>query len=258
MGASTPSPRPAPQVQAAPAPGVPKYLLPPRGAVAGVAAVASPAPRAAVAAGTVPLWDLQRSLMSLGDSLSANLGKVLKPSTAFGAAVHRMLRAALLDADVYREASANTSRTTEAAAVAAASLACVACGTSFLAILSSLNLMFLLTLLAVQAIFFVAFVVGAALLAPYVVGKKLEALALGRSLAYAQSVGVLGIVPVVGPFFTLWRLATMTAAIKDGGGVPGGKAALLMVVGIVCGVVATRWLAPIVLGTAGGWGGLVL
>ncbi|MCO5296830.1 MAG: hypothetical protein M9921_08230 [Fimbriimonadaceae bacterium] len=232
--------------------------MPPRGAVASVAA-ASPAPRAAVAAaGTVPLWELQRSLMGLGDTLSVNLGKVLKPSTAFGATVHRMLRAALLDADVYREAAANASRTTEAAAVAAASLACVACGTSFLAILSSLNLMFLLTLLAVQAIFFVAFVVGAALLAPYVVGKKQDALALGRSLAYAQSVGVLGIVPVVGPFFTLWRLVTMTVAIKDGAGVPGGKAALLMVVGIVCGIVAVRLLAPIVLGTAGGWGGLVL
>lgn len=250
MGPVAPDPRPPTT------PGVPKYLLPPRGAVA------SPSPgsaQGAVAGGAaVPLWDLQRSLMALGDSLGASLGKVVRPSSATGAAAHRMLRAALLDANVYREVAKDPARTSEAATVAAVSLACVACGTSFVAIVTSLNVMFLLTLLAVQAIFFAAFVAGATLLAPTVIGKRLDALALGRPLAYAQSVGVLGIVPVVGPFFTLWRLATMTVAIKDGAGVPGPKAALLMVVGIVCGVIAVRMLAPLVLGTAGTWGGGVL
>lgn len=192
--------------------------------------------------------------MGTAESLSTSLGRSLPSTSGFGGAVHRMLRAALLDANVYRETSGNPSRTAEAAGVAGVSLLCIATGPAIFTLISSLNVAFILTLLGVQALFLAAFVAGAALLSPTIASKKVDPLGLFRPIAYAQSVGILAIVPVVGPFIAMWRLVTMTAAIKDATDVETGKAVMLLVAGFVCGLLAVKVLGPILFGSVGGWG----
>lgn len=165
-----------------------------------------------------------------------------------------MLRAALLDAHVYRETSGNASRTAEAAGVASVSLLCIATGPAIFTLISSFNVALILSLLGIQALFLAAFVAGAALLAPAVASKKIDPVGLFRPIGYAQSVGILAIVPVLGPFLALWRLVTMTAAIKDAADVETGKAVMLLVAGFVCGLLAVKVFGPILFGSVGGWG----
>jgi len=188
-----------------------------------------------------------------GREYAALLHKSVPPTSQIGKILDLSIRATFLDPEVYSLAVRDQKQTTEAAIVAGVSIFCASVGPALLTLLTgNINLGWMIGLLLVQVAGFAAFVFGASLAAPSVAGIKVEPVALFRSVAWAQAVGVLGILPVVGSLISLWRIPTTVVSVRDGLKIDITKAIILCVIGAVCGAIASTLMSPIVFGLIGG------
>jgi hypothetical protein len=78
-----------------------------------------------------------------------------------------------------------------------------------------------------------------------VVNTKLNFGQLLRGLAYAQSPGILAIIPVLGVLLSLWRLVTTIVAIREISGSDLVKSGLLLLVGVVAMIAISALLSPL-------------
>jgi len=188
-----------------------------------------------------------------GREYAALIHKSVPPTSQVGKILDLSIRATFLDPDVYSQAVKDQQQTTEAAIVAAVSIFCASAGPALLSMLTgNINLGWMIGLLLVQVAGFAAFVFGASLAAPSVAGIKVDPVALFRSVAWAQAVGVLGILPVVGSLISLWRIPTTVVSVRDGLKIDITKAIILCVIGAVCGAIASTLVSTIVFGLIGG------
>ncbi len=228
---------------AATTPGVRKsYLDPPTAAEATAAATtATVAPTAAPGA----LWDLQNKLQPTMAKVVASVSKWAPPESNIGRPIHRMVKAVFLDAATFQETAADAKLNVEAGICLILSLLAVTVGPAITGIMfGRLELSWLIALLAVQLLASAAFVAGVAYCAPYIIGRALEPLAVMRPVAYAQSPGLFGFIPVVGSLLSLWRIPTTVVAIKDSVQCDTAKAITLLIVGVVCGSITSALLGP--------------
>lgn len=250
----------------APAPPAPAVgnLPPPPGApriapAGPTAAPSAPVVGAAPYAPYGPTDAAPGSIVARGRDFAAAAAKSVPPNTAFGQIVQRAIRVTFLDPDAYHELAAKPSLNGEAALVAVASLASVAVGPSLFASLTGgASFSWILPLLAIQVVSMIGYVVCAAAASASVIGTKLDYGVVFRTSAYAQAVGILGIVPAVGSLLALWRVVTMTTALRVVGRCDVGKAIVLLIVGGIGGAVASMVLSPVISGMLGGPGGFRL
>ena len=83
-------------------------------------------------------------------------------------------------------------------------------------------------------------IMAISLLSQSIVGRKIEPMVFFRLIAYCSAVGVVMVVPVVGPFLTLWLLASTTVALKEVTSQDIGKSVILVIIGAVGGGVAYK------------------
>ncbi|MCW5942261.1 MAG: zinc-ribbon domain-containing protein [Fimbriimonadaceae bacterium] len=197
------------------------------------------------------------SIVARGREFAAAAARSVPTTGPLGKVLQRAIRATFLDPDAYHEVAANPTLNGEAALLAVVALVSVAVGPALLSALGGLNLTWLLSLVLVQAVALAAFVAAVGAASNSIVGTKLDYGVVFRTTAYAQAVGVLGLVPVVGQLMGLWRLATMTIALKTIGRCETGKAITLLIVGGIGGAVASAVVTPIVWNLVGGTGGFM-
>lgn len=80
-----------------------------------------------------------------------------------------------------------------------------------------------------------------------IVGRKLTLGQLFRGLSYAQSPGLLAIIPVIGQLAGLWRLPTTLVALRDMAATTLGKAFGLLLVGALASMLVMMMLLPMVM-----------
>ncbi|MBI4875733.1 MAG: hypothetical protein HY822_13950 [Acidobacteria bacterium] len=237
-----PPPYQPPPYQAVPPPNyyAPPQAAPAYGAPAGGGLPASPQP-----------WDFQVTVAGYGENLARSLG-MAKPGAPMGL-LEMMLRGAFLDGRVYRQAALDEGGNGAAILALALPFILSAVGSTLLGSLFSFGVLgrYMLVMMTITAVVgilatVVALVVMSAL-SQAIVGWKLGFGQIFRALAYAQSPGVLGIIPVLGALLGLWRIPTSLVAIREISAADGGKSAILLIVGGVASVVAGLALSPLLL-----------
>ena len=226
------------------------YLDPPPGhqATSSPQFAAATAPSAPIAG----LWKLQIDLQPRADRACEIASKWAPPGSTFANPVRRMVRAAFLDANTFQETTSDSNATTEAGVCALIPLVAVAVGPAILGMLvGQVALNWLFIQVAFQAVSLAGFVAGAAYSASFIIGRKVDPLSLFRPIAYAQSAGVLGFIPIIGSILSLWRIVTTLAAIKDSVGCDTGKAIALLIVGAISGSIATAIIYPVLIKSMG-------
>jgi hypothetical protein len=187
-----------------------------------------------------------------GDGIVGSLG-LAKPGMPMGF-LEMFVRGAFLDGRVYRQAALDANGNNGAILALAIPFLASAVGSSLLGLAFTLGRAFgLYTLYAMTVSFAIGilstvaalFVMAA--LSQSITGWKLAFGQIFRALAYAQSPGVFGIVPVIGWLLALWRLPTSLAAIREISGGDTGKAAILLIIGAVASVVLGLVLSPLLL-----------
>jgi len=162
-----------------------------------------------------------------------------------------MIRGAFLDKAVYRRAAADANGNTNAI-IAVIIPALAGLVGSWLLTSHYLFLARGLTLLAVSAVIGLVALVASiwlmAALSQAVVKRKLDFGQLFRGLAYAQSPGVLAIIPIVGPLLSLWRIVTSLFAVRDISGSDLVKSAVLLVIGLIGSIAIGAILSPLLIG----------
>jgi hypothetical protein len=195
-------------------------------------------------------WDFQVSTAGIGDNLARSMG-LGKPGMPMGW-LEMMVRGAFLDGRVYRQAALDVNGNGGAILALVTPVVASAIGSSLLSFGSMRFLgayfAFTMVVTAVIGVFSMVVALGAmSALSQSITGWKLGFGQILRALAYAQSPGVLGIIPVLGWLFGLWRIPTSLAAIREIGGGDTGKAAILLLIGGVASVVLALVLSPLLL-----------
>lgn len=219
-----------------------------------VAAAAAPTP-AAPRGPAPPLppapapWDLQLKVSAQSDAVvRAVQGAGLRGDTTYGRMAERMIRAALLDPKAYRDAAQDEAGTTLAfQAVALVYVAMQVSGLLFGRSLTLSSIVTIATMIAAQLVSFTAGVFLISWAAPKIAKVPLTFGQLFRPLAYAQSPGLLGLVPGIGQLLSLWQLATTVAALREVTACDAAKAVVLMLIGFVGSLVAAAVVTPIAL-----------
>ena len=193
-------------------------------------------------------------MASTGENIARSMG-LAKPGMPMGF-LEMMVRGAFLEARVYRQAALDVNGNGAAIMAILCPFIASAIGSALLSSMFTFRLggffgayaLFSMVVGAVIGVFslVVALFVMAAL-SQSIVGWKLSFGQLFRALAYAQSPGVLGIIPFLGWIFGLWRIPTSLVAIREISGADGGKSAILLIIGAVASVVLALILSPILL-----------
>jgi hypothetical protein len=152
----------------------------------------------------------------------------------------RMIRASLLDKQIYCELAGNPALDSESLQVTAIWIVLGSAGGLFLALsmASGLSLMSLIIPCVTQAVAWLARVWVVQMTATNWLKINVPTRPLFRAMTYAQSAAALGIIPVVGPLLGLWALVPNTAAVRDVTGADTGKAVVLVAAGLVGGMIA--------------------
>jgi hypothetical protein len=161
-----------------------------------------------------------------------------------------MIRGMLLDQNAYRAAAEDEKGNNDAAIAAGIVFLAGALGPylmtmsfgSFLSIGSIIGL----TVVGIGAFLAGIYAVSAASMP--VAQVRLSFGQIFRPLAYAQSIGVLSFIPVVGMLLGLWRLVTSVAAVRAIAGCDVVKAIILLLIGFVASFVVSLVAAPLVIG----------
>ncbi len=154
----------------------------------------------------------------------------------------------MLDPTVYREAAADESDTTGAAIAIGVTVIAGTIGSIFstLSFYGRSPLLFLV-MTVIQIASFLLAVAAVARAAKSVAAVHLSFGQLFRPLAYAQAIGILGIIAPLAILAGLWRLVTSVAAIRGVAGCDTGKAIVLLLVGFVVTFVAGLMATPILM-----------
>jgi hypothetical protein len=166
--------------------------------------------------------------------------------------LEKMIRGAFLDGAVYRQAAAD--RNGNGSALIAILIPAIA------GMLGSLALTYhfvfmgrgILTLLVATIIGVLALLAAIgimAVLSQPILHHKLDFGQLFRGLAYAQSAGVLTIIPVLGTLLGLWRILASLVAVREISGSDVGRSAALLIVGLISTIVIGLVLSPLLLST---------
>lgn len=189
---------------------------------------------------------IEGQIRGFGDRLVQSWG-LSKPGAPAGF-LELLVRAAFLDGAAYRQAAAD--KTGNGAALLALFLPVLAgwLGAALMD-LGSIDLMGLGTLamlfgLAARLIVYVLAIGIMALLSFAVLQTKLSFGELFRALAYAQSPGILTVIPVLGSLLGLWRLCTTVVAIREISGADLIRSAILLAIGVV-GMIALNVLLAV-------------
>ncbi|MCX7934403.1 MAG: zinc-ribbon domain-containing protein [Planctomycetota bacterium] len=223
---SAPPPRTFPQPP--PAPGM--VPPPPLPAAAGVGPTASNLPPPAAP------WDFQTKLKPTADSLVQSLQGIFPANTSAGKIAERMVRGALADPQVYRQAAEDETQNQEAmiaiavAALASAALPCL--------ILGGFSPFRMLALAIAQAASFAASIGIIHFLSPQILGCRLTFYQTLRSLAYAIAPLILSFVPLIGQIVGLWCIVTVVCALRAVSGCDAVKAAIALIFGGIGGAIA--------------------
>jgi hypothetical protein len=161
-----------------------------------------------------------------------------------------MIRGAFLDGAVYRQAAADTGGNRNALIallipVAAGILGGWLATAHYYYITGSRGTLLLLVSALIGLVAAVASIGIMAVCSQAVVHRKLNFGQLFRALAYAQSPGVLTVIPVVGWLLGLYRILTSLVAVREISGSDVVKSALLLVVGLIGCVVIGLMLSPL-------------
>jgi hypothetical protein len=154
----------------------------------------------------------------------------------------RILRCLFLDGEAYRAISREKSMTTESCVMAAVGLISAQYGGFVIAaILTRSSLKPVAIPLLVLAAAFLAFAYTASLLSKPITGCHVDSKPMIRAVGYAQSAGLLGLIPIVGLWLSLWLIATTTIAVKAATGAGWRRTALL----VLCSGAATYGAAKV-------------
>lgn len=162
-----------------------------------------------------------------------------------------MIRAAMLDGGVAREAAADLNGNGKALTALLVALAVpvgvgLIFGSSYM--MSAAGLTITVVTLAISI---AASLVSLALMSATskaIVGRRIGFGELFRGLAYAQSPALLTFLPVIGMIANLWRLPTTMVAVRDLSGSTLGRAFGLLLVGALASIILMLMLSPILIG----------
>ena len=192
-----------------------------------------------------PPWSWQPGVIAYGDKAAVSLG-LSKPGAPMGM-LEMMVRGAFLDPRVYRQAALDQNGNGAAATALGLTFLSAILGGYLISFslpgFSSIG--FIAASVVLQVLSLTAAIGVMAALSQSIIGRKLEFWHLFRSLAYAQSPGVLSIVPVLGQLLNLWRLPTSVAAVREVSGAETGKSVILLIVGAVASTVVALVLSPL-------------
>lgn len=194
-------------------------------------------------------WQFQRTTAATADSV---VGSLLKPGTARGTVsriFERMVRGCLLDQQSARAAAEDGSGTSEAWIALAVVFLVGTLGPYliFFTLPSLSQLVMIAVLVGIQLLSFAAGVALMSSLLPSIAGVRLTFAQVFRPLAYAQSVGILGIITALAAVFGLWRIVTSIAAIRAVAGCDTGKAVIVLLIGAIGSFAVSMILSPILM-----------
>lgn len=193
-------------------------------------------------------WPFQEQSSELARKLIATLNDTgLGSRSGLGKMLGPMIRATLLDKDIFREVAADKSRQSEAWQVLGLVIVAGSAGFALFSgsLLSGVGLSGVASSAIIQLVAWLAKVFVVQLAATMWLKEKVTFSQLFRPLAYAQSPALLQVVPSVGQLIGLWMLVTNTAAIRDVTGFDTMKAAILSVIGVVGSMLAVQLVSPI-------------
>ena len=206
-------------------------------------------PAAAAAASLSGTSSFEATVSGYGDRVVGSLG--LSHAGAPMGLMEMMVRGAFLDKAVYRQAAADLNGNTNAL-IAIIIPALAGLVGSWLLTSHYLFLARGITVLVISALIGLIALVASiwlmSALSQAVVQRKLDFGQLFRGLAYAQSPGVLAIIPVVGPVLSLWRIVTSLFAVREISGSDLVKSAVLLVIGLIGSIVIGVVLSPLLIG----------
>jgi len=192
------------------------------------------------------MWDFQQKLVPTGESVANALGT---NPTGIMRILSWIIRATFLDPRIAREAALDESGTGAAiGAIVITALPGVLIG--WLGVGSyGFGVVRLLVSTILMSIVSLGIMVGVlSVLSQSLLGVKLSAGQLLRSLAYSQGANMLAFVPSVGRVLQLWSIVAGVAAIREISGATTQKVAVFMIIGAVASVVAVLVLAPLLYG----------
>jgi hypothetical protein len=199
--------------------------------------------------GTLPpgvqSWGFQNKTTEVAAQIIQKLNQSgLSPQTAFGNLTARMIRACLLDKTIYRETLIDASLDKDAWKVIGLVVVFSSVG-PFLLSFSLPGIMSIISTCIIQLVSLLAWVLVVQIGSSIWLERKMSFNQFFRPLAFAQSPGILQILPVVGQIVGIWRVVTSMAAIRDVTGCQTFQAAILAVIGYVGAMAATRFIGPI-------------
>jgi hypothetical protein len=195
---------------------------------------------------SVESFGFQDKSTDLANKVIQSLNKSgFSTETGLGSMVGRMIRACLLDKTIYRETSINASLDKEAWGVIGLVIAFNIVG-PYLLRFSFPGIISIISIGIVQLVSLLAWVFVVQIGSSLWLKRKMGFHQFFRPLAFAQSPGILQIIPVVGQFVNIWRLVTNMVAIRDVTGCQTFQAAVLSIVGFIGGLLATRYVPSII------------
>ena len=191
-------------------------------------------------------WGFQNKTTEVAAQIIQKLNQSgFSMQTGFGGMIGRMIRACLLDKTIYREVFMNASLNNEAWAVIGLVIALTILG-PFLLRFSLPGIMSIISMGLIQLISLLAWIWVVQMGSSIWLKRKLGFMSFFRALAYAQSPGILQIIPVVGQFVNIWRLVTSMVAIRGVTGCQTFQAAVLSIVGFIGALIAARYVPSII------------
>jgi hypothetical protein len=197
-------------------------------------------------------WQFESSVSGFGNRLVGSMG--LNRAGSAPGFLEKMIRGAFLDGAIYRQAAADPNGT----------------GSAFLAICIPVLARFAGSLLLAYRfqfafrrieVFVVSAVIGLlaeiaaiavmAALSQAVTRRKMGFGEVLRGLAYAQSPGVLTIIPILGGLLSLWRIMTTIVAVREITGADLGKTIGLAAIGLVASILVSVILSPFLIASIG-------
>jgi hypothetical protein len=192
------------------------------------------------------LWDFQKKLIPMGESVAASLGA---DPTGIMRILAWMIRATFLDPRIARQAALDSKGNWNAVTAIALTAvpAILFSGLSTMSFGSGLiKALIVTTGLTVVSTAATVYILSA--LSVSMVGVKLDPGVLLRAMAYATGANMLGFLPGLGQVVRLWSIPATVVAVRELTAAETQKVAIFMIVGAVITVAAEMVLGPILYG----------
>jgi len=192
------------------------------------------------------MWDFQKKLIPMGESMAGALGA--KP-TGVMRILAWMIRATFLDPRIARQAALDSKGNWNAiAAIALTAVPAILFGSLGTMSLGSGLVQALIVTTGLTVVSTAATVYILSALSVSMVGVKLDPGMLLRAMAYATGANMLGFLPGLGQLVRLWSIPATVAAVREITAAETQKVAIFMIVGAVITVAVAMVLGPILYG----------